>query len=340
MHAERSFFPLRRLISAAHPLLALILLAVALPQLAMAQTTSAALDALVAAYPNFLLRHDGAALYWRDGTRMPVGGDGANTNPSIDCCARPRSSTSFGCAIRAARWQDRRASTTTPDASATRPSSARCTAIAAKDRSRPHLVAIRWLPKTWGKKILVTGVNGIAGRLAAVSARDRCPARRHQARGLSDRRRIVMPRGGRTPASRACTATPRRSISISAFSDYWLWHKKAASDPLSQSHAAADRRDFRTARLHLGRQVVPLRYDALRVPARAVGHARQMMALRPPSRTGGGRRAAQPVSGNRGRAPRLEFAPPVAGRRATWERQPRSRIGSRRCRNRKWRARS
>ncbi len=38
-----------------------------------AERASDALDALVAAYPDALARHDGTFLYWKDGTRMPVG---------------------------------------------------------------------------------------------------------------------------------------------------------------------------------------------------------------------------------------------------------------------------
>lgn len=50
-----------------------ILLALTLPQAAHARSANAALDALIAVYPDALVRHDGSAIYWRDGTRMPVG---------------------------------------------------------------------------------------------------------------------------------------------------------------------------------------------------------------------------------------------------------------------------
>jgi hypothetical protein len=37
-----------------------------------APAQDASLDALVRAYPEFLLSHDGKFLIWKDGTRMPV----------------------------------------------------------------------------------------------------------------------------------------------------------------------------------------------------------------------------------------------------------------------------
>jgi hypothetical protein len=229
MHAERRFFLLRRLISAAHPLLALILLAVALPQMAMAQTTSAALDALVAAYPNFLVRHDGAALYWRDGTRMPVGG--ADEHKSFDRLLRQAS------ILDQFLLRYPRGTLAKPPAVNDDPGRFRNEAFFSKmygdcrkGQVGPHLVAIRWLPKTWGKKILVTRVNGIAGRLAAVSAEiDALPA---------DIKRAAYPIAG-VSSCRAVADTGKPSMHSYAaaidlnigFSDYWLWHKKAHPIP-------------------------------------------------------------------------------------------------------------
>ena len=49
---------------------ALTLLAFVLAGTAYADPATGALDALVAAYPELLARHDGTNIYWRDGTVM------------------------------------------------------------------------------------------------------------------------------------------------------------------------------------------------------------------------------------------------------------------------------
>ncbi|MGN6462636.1 MAG: M15 family metallopeptidase, partial [Pseudolabrys sp.] len=68
-------------------IVALALLLTALPY--ARASDQEALDALGAAYPTFLTRHDGRLLYWRDGTTMPVG-DGRN-NKSFDALLREAS---------------------------------------------------------------------------------------------------------------------------------------------------------------------------------------------------------------------------------------------------------
>jgi hypothetical protein len=52
--------------------LPVLLIALALPQPAAAQVPDAALDALVAAYPRVLARHDGRSIVFRDGTTLPA----------------------------------------------------------------------------------------------------------------------------------------------------------------------------------------------------------------------------------------------------------------------------
>jgi hypothetical protein len=229
MQVARRSFLLRRLMSAPHPAMALILLAVGLPQMALAQTASAALDALVAAYPNFLLRHDGSAIYWRDGTRMLVGGGDEHK--------------SFAQLLRNASVLDQfhlrypRGTLAKPPAINDDPGRFRNEAFfnkmygnCRKGQVARHLVAIRWLPRTWGKKILVTRINGVARRLAAVSAAiDALP---------TSIKRAAYPIAG-VSSCRAVADTGKPSMHSYAaaidlnigFSDYWLWHRKASPIP-------------------------------------------------------------------------------------------------------------
>jgi hypothetical protein len=211
------------------PFFAFILLALALPHIALAQSTTAALDALVAAYPDVLERHDGAAIYWRDGTRMPVS-DGL-------------ASKSFDELLRNASILDQfhlaypRGALAHPPGVNDDPGRFRNEAFfnkmygnCRKGQVGRHLVSIVWLPKTWGKKISVSNVNGVAHRLQAISEEiDALPA---------DIKRAAYPIAG-VSSCRPVADTGRLSMHSYAaaidlnlgVSDYWLWQKKAGRIP-------------------------------------------------------------------------------------------------------------
>jgi hypothetical protein len=131
---------------------------------------------LIAAYPSFLARREGNALVWRDGKRMIIDdGRGAKTPaarieaPDLkDMLAQPYP---VGAAA--------------PPAPGVDPGRARNGEFfnamygdCRRDEVRKNLVPVVWLAKKWGKTLEVTRVNGVAERLAAVSAElDRLPAR-------------------------------------------------------------------------------------------------------------------------------------------------------------------
>jgi len=169
--------PRLALAAAMRPLYAFIWLALALPQISLAQSATPALDALIAAYPDVLVRHDGSSIYWRDGTRMPVS-DGV-ANKSFDQLLRNASILDqFHLAYP-------RGTLTKPPAVNSDPGRFRNEAFfnkmygdCRKGQVGRHLVPIVWLPTTWGKTLFVTSVNGVAGRLEAVSQEiDALPAR-------------------------------------------------------------------------------------------------------------------------------------------------------------------
>jgi hypothetical protein len=91
---------------------------------------------------------------------------------------------------------------------------------------RKHLVSIRWMPKTVGKRIKITRINGVAARLVAVSrALDKLPAKlRHKylARRPSafHWRRIKHTR-------RLSTHSFGIAVDVAVkHANYWRWDKK------------------------------------------------------------------------------------------------------------------
>ena len=219
----------------------------------------AALDALVAAYPDQLAGHDATDLIWRDGTRMPLGGQserpvgsgsildqmsiayprGALAGPPADDPGRIRNRVFFD-----KMYGDCR-----------------------RGEVAPHLVPVVWLPKTWGRTIQVTSVNGVAARLQAVSDElDALPTEFH---------RFLVPPGG-TYKCRSVADTGQPSMHgwgaaidiATAPSDYWFWRTRGGGEPVYANRIPAEIvGDLRAARVHLGRQVAALRHHAFRVSA-------------------------------------------------------------------------
>ena len=161
-------------------------------------------------------------LRWRDGTVMPVS-DGAENKPFRGAIAARRPSPiSFAFPIRAAR-------SAKPPAVDADPGRFRNTAFftkmygdCQKGEVSPRLVSACWLPKTWGKAIRITSINGVDAQLRAVSA---------EIDALPDNiKRAAYPIAG-TYNCRAVADTGQPSphgygIAIdlnTAVSDYWYW---------------------------------------------------------------------------------------------------------------------
>ena len=201
----------------------LMLLAGAEPVFPQDIADPAALDDLVAAYPDVLAGHDGNVLRWRDGTLLPVIGD-----------ARHKT---FAQSLRNASITDQlrlpypygpllKAPTLNADPGRFRNAAffAKMYGDCAENEVSPHLVAVSWLPKTWGKAVRVTSVNGVDQQLRAVSAEiDALP---------EAIKRAAYPSAG-TYNCRAVADTGQPSphgygIAIdlnTAYSDYWYWQQ-------------------------------------------------------------------------------------------------------------------
>jgi len=193
------------------------------PLAAQDDQVSAALDHLIAAYPSALAGHDGNILHWRDGTLMPLSGGGEDK--------------SFTELLRHASIADQlrlrypRGPLEKPPAADTDPGRFRDRAFFAKmygdcktGEVAPRLVSVTWLPKTWGRSIRITSVNGVDAQLRAVSAEiDALPEKI---------KRAAYPIAG-TYKCRAVADTGEPSphgygIAIdlnTAFSDYWYWRR-------------------------------------------------------------------------------------------------------------------
>jgi hypothetical protein len=188
-----------------------------------ALASNVALDALVRAYPEQLAGYDATDLIWRDGTRMPLS-DG-RPNKSFEEMLRDGSILDQ---IRLPYWAGVGAAALVPQSD---PGRVRNRAFFDKmygdcwrGEVAPRLAPLVWLPQSWGHTVRVTSVNGVARRLAEVSAElDALPA---------PIKRYVYPTAG-TYNCRTIADTGEPSmhswgaaIDINpAHADYWLWHR-------------------------------------------------------------------------------------------------------------------
>jgi hypothetical protein len=193
---------------------------------ATAFSESEALAALVAAYPDALLKYEGRALYWRDGTIADISeGDERKT---------------FEQTLRGASLLDQlripypRGPLEAPPALNDDPGRFRNVAFFRKmygncwrGEVTGKLVPIVWLPKTWNYTIRATSVNGVAQKLTAIS---------QEIELLPDKiRRAAFPTaGGFTCRGIVDTGQPSMhsygaAIDMNiAFADYWYWQRTAS----------------------------------------------------------------------------------------------------------------
>jgi hypothetical protein len=182
-----------------------------------------ALDALVAAYPDYLLSHDNTSIVWRDGTVMPVGS---------------RDQRSFDEMLNAASIVDQFAipypmgSKLKDPALNEDPGRIRNEAFLTKmygdcrkGEVKSRLKPVAWLPRYGGGTLMATSVNQVAERLGEVS-------RDLEALPQPMIKYLIPPAG--VYNCRPIAATERMSmhsygaaIDINTkFSDYWLWTEK------------------------------------------------------------------------------------------------------------------
>ena len=133
-----------------------------------AETKAERLDRLVGAYPQALTGHDGNHIFWRDGTAMSVD-DGIENKPFEDLLRKATILNQLSLFYPLGK--------STPPELNDDPGRFRNEAFFKKMYGdcnaggvAKKLVPVIWLPRTWGKSIQVTSVNGVADRLRKVSA--------------------------------------------------------------------------------------------------------------------------------------------------------------------------
>jgi len=201
---------------------------VLMPAQARSESKGELLDRLVRAYPDALSGHDDKTITWRDGTVMPAD-DGVADKP-------------FERLLRNASILDQMrlaypVGPSAPPAANADPGRFRNEAFFKKmygdcktDEVRRNLVTIIWLPRSWGKPVQVTRINGVAERLKQVSAEIDAldPAVRAAA----------FPIAG-VLSCRPVADTGKMSMHGYAaaidlnlkYSDYWLWAEKGKTIP-------------------------------------------------------------------------------------------------------------
>jgi hypothetical protein len=193
-----------------------------------AETRIEMLDRLVRAYPQALASHDDKQIVWRDGTTMPV--DDGVANKPYEVVLRNAS------ILDQLRLPYMRGATPQPRVNED-PGRFRNEAFfrkmygdCARGGVQGQLVSIVWLPKSWGRRVQVTSVNGIADRLKQVST---------EIEQLAPQiRQAAFPIAGvlscRPVADSGKMSMHGYAAAIDLnlkFSDYWLWAGKSRTIP-------------------------------------------------------------------------------------------------------------
>jgi D-alanyl-D-alanine carboxypeptidase len=184
-----------------------------------------AIDALVAAYPQFLAGSDDKGLIWRDGTRMPLtGGVAGKTFQQL--LETPDIEDQFAIPYPLGGPLRRPALDEDPGRIRYQPLFLKMYGDCRKGQVARHLKSIPWLANKGDGTIRATAVNGVADKLIAISRElERLP--RNLVRfavpsyGVYNCRPV---RGTRRLSMHAYGAAIDLNI---RYADYWLWEKSA-----------------------------------------------------------------------------------------------------------------
>jgi hypothetical protein len=198
--------------------------AVATPQSADRARAERLMAVLVAAYPDFLSRHDGNEIVWKDGTRRAFD-DGRGVKDFDTLLAAPDLEDMFYAPYPLGRTGATPAFNDDPGRVRYQPLFARMYGDCTKDEVARHLVDVVWLPSKAGQKLKATRINGVAERLQKVSDElDKLPA---------EMTKYLVPSAG-TFNCRVVAGTNRMSahglgIAIdiaTTHADYWYWTRR------------------------------------------------------------------------------------------------------------------
>jgi hypothetical protein len=181
------------------------------------------MNRLVSSYPEFLAGHEGNDLIWKDGTRMRFD-DGMRGKDFETLLNSPSVKDMFFAPYIPGKMAASPGVNMDPGRVRHEPFFLKMYGNCKKGETARTLVDVVWLPRKWGKKIRVTGVNGVAEQLSKVSRElDLLPARYDK---------YLIPPAG-TVNCRVIEGTKRLSAHGSAtaidiaqkYADYWRWAK-------------------------------------------------------------------------------------------------------------------
>lgn len=206
--------------------LAILTVWLAAPGLAAADRVR--LDALVRAYPEQLAGYDATDLIWRDGTRMPLS-DGQPDKSSEEMLRHGSIIDQIRLPYPAGETAGALGPQDDPGRIRNRAFFDKMYGDCWKGEVALRLVPVVWLPRSWGRTIQVTSVNGVAARIADISDElDALP---------SAVKRYAYPTAG-TYSCRTVADTGQPSMHAwgaaidirAADAGYWLWRR---SGPIS-----------------------------------------------------------------------------------------------------------
>jgi hypothetical protein len=182
-----------------------------------------ALDALVASYPDHLARYEGNELIWKDGTRMPIS-DGRTDKTFDQLLDEPDIDDQFAFPYPLGPDVNPPALNHDPGRIRYEPLFLKMYGDCRKGEVTKRLTRLPWVPARRGGSVMVTTVNGVAEKLAAVSKDfEALPA---------EMTKYLVPSAG-TYNCRTVAKTTRLSVHAfgaaidvnTKYADYWLWSK-------------------------------------------------------------------------------------------------------------------
>ena len=188
------------------------------------------LDTLDASYPDQLAGYDQKYLMFKDGTRLQIS-DGKTAKSFEQLLEAPDIKDQFaipyplGIVLKTPQRNE------DPGRIRNEPFFQKMYGDCHSGQVAKHLISVAWLPHRGGQPVMVTTLNGVADRLAAVS---------HDLETLPvEMTKYLVPSAG-TYNCRSIAGTSRLSmhaygaaIDLNAkFGDYWLWSKTKGDDPI------------------------------------------------------------------------------------------------------------
>jgi D-alanyl-D-alanine carboxypeptidase/Extensin-like protein C-terminus len=204
---------------------------------AAAATADPAIDALVAAYPEYLAGYEGNDLIWKDGTRMPIS-DGRTGKSFEQLLNESDIKDQFAFAYPLGTTVKKPAVNEDPGRIRYQPFFVKMYGDCRKGEVAKRLKRIAWMPHRRGGSLRVTTVNAVNEKLAAVVQElEKLPA---------SMTKYLVPSAG-TYNCRTIVNTKRLSVHAygaaidinTKFADYWEWSKRRDGTVIWRNHIPA-----------------------------------------------------------------------------------------------------